>query len=605
MKLLFSIIFFLLSLTHLISQKEDYIWVWGSAIYDIIIPERRADTTLGASNIDFNYDPVKFYYVHERLIDMAGANASICDTSGALLAYSNGMVIYDGNNNAITDTINNFEVANNKFCNEWVTNNFGNDTLSIPGGLYGLQRVIILPVGNKYYTFYNNFNVCTEVIDKISYSTFYFNQNKTVGFIEKKDQIILRDSLKGSLYAIRHGNGRDWWLLEFTQDNNMLHTFLVDPSGVHYQGKMNIGLEPKSGYGQLCISPDGRYFAWCAIHSVAFPNVNMYFAHFDRCEGILLFKERRLLPGMGLSGGVSFSNDSKYLYTSTREKIYQYNISDGTLKDEKIVAIFDGFYYSIPNVNIQYSVNFCWMLLGPDGRVYIVPSAATQRYLSVMEYPHEEGTACDVRQHSIKMPTQFTLTIPNLPNFRLGPLDGSPCDTLGLDNHPVSRFRYAADTSDHLRMRFTDLSYYRPERWSWDFGDGSPAVTERYPFHRYAQNGTYNVCLTVSNENSSNTTCRTITIGTSSSDDVHPGIKKADISLYPNPVLDDLLLTLGEYIPEYGELHLYDMTGRRVHSQRIWYGQNSVDMSRLSSGMYVGRITDKSRLLSTVKVVKG
>ncbi len=61
----------------------------------------------------------------------------------------------------------------------------------------------------------------------------------------------------------------------------------------------------------------------------------------------------------------------------------------------------------------------------------------------------------------------------------------------------------------------------------------------RHPYHSYAASGTYNVCLTVSNENSSNTSCRTITIGTSSVDD---GISAAvaDITLFPNPVEDYL-----------------------------------------------------------------
>ncbi|MDV7397611.1 PKD domain-containing protein, partial [Arthrospira platensis SPKY1] len=111
------------------------------------------------------------------------------------------------------------------------------------------------------------------------------------------------------------------------------------------------------------------------------------------------------------------------------------------------------------------------------------------------------------------------------PDYRLGPLDGSPCDTLGLDNHPVAKFRYEADTLDHLRLRFTDLSYFRPEVWSWDFGDGSPASAERYPQHLYAKSGTYEVCLTVSNENSSDTNCRTVTIGgTNSTDETAPAV---------------------------------------------------------------------------------
>jgi uncharacterized membrane protein len=118
-----------------------------------------------------------------------------------------------------------------------------------------------------------------------------------------------------------------------------------------------------------------------------------------------------------------------------------------------------------------------------------------------------------------------------MPNYRLGPLDGSSCDTLGLDNHPIAKYRYEADTIDHQRIRFTDLSYFRPEVWSWDFGDGSPKISQRSPYHTYAQNGSYKVCLTVSNENSSNTSCRNITIGTSATDDDLSSV--ADVTLFP------------------------------------------------------------------------
>jgi PKD repeat protein len=210
--------------------------------------------------------------------------------------------------------------------------------------------------------------------------------------------------------------------------------------------------------------------------------------------------------------------------------------------------------------------------------------------MSKIEYPDEPGEACTVLQHSIFMPTGISRGIPNFPHYRLGPLDGSPCDTLGLDNHPIAKYRYEADSTDHLRLRFTDLSYFRPETWYWDFGDGSPRVSTQSPYHTFAQNGTYRVCLTVSNENSSNTSCRTITLGTSSSDD--EAISRADVSLFPNPVQDYLLITLGEYVPAFGQVMIYDVTGRPVITQRIYYGQNSIDMSALPAGMYVWKVMD-------------
>ena len=95
--------------------------------------------------------------------------------------------------------------------------------------------------------------------------------------------------------------------------------------------------------------------------------------------------------------------------------------------------------------------------------------------------------------------------IRDFPNYRLGPLDGSPCDTLGLDNFPVAKWRYEIDDSTDLQgIRFTDLSYFNPEVWHWDFDDGWTS-SETRPVHRYDAPGRYHVCLTVSNENASDT----------------------------------------------------------------------------------------------------
>ena len=59
-----------------------------------------------------------------------------------------------------------------------------------------------------------------------------------------------------------------------------------------------------------------------------------------------------------------------------------------------------------------------------------------------------------------------------MPNYRLGPLNSSPCDTLGINNVPVANFRI--DDSLNLFSRyFYDLSYHEPAEWLWDFGDGT------------------------------------------------------------------------------------------------------------------------------------
>ncbi len=605
MKSNFTIFFIFIFLVQAIAQKEDHVWLFGFEYGSV-----QGLENWGSTNFDFNYDPVRIYEDPNREWDIDGANTSICDKDGNLLAYSNGQVLIHASNVAIADTINyGSDIPNpDKGCIEWENTNYGDENMALPGGLLGALNVTIIPVGNEFYVLYNTYDYCEQTTYKLAYTKFIIDLLHPQGKVLEKDVEILRDSLIFAITPIRHGNGRDWWLVTFSTTFEWMYTFLVDEHGINFKSKYSTGLKKNidSG-GQITISPDGHFLAFYTASTLFSPTGGGFnIADFDRCDGSISNLRSKTLSQPRLGFGTAFSSDSRYLYVCNGEQIFQYDMTaTNTLQSEKKVAEYDGFEYFFPEFPnlFGYPVNFCLMKLGPDGRIYIFPSSAATRMLSVIEHPTATGIACDVRQHSISMPTTFARTVPSMPEYRLGPLDGSPCDTLGIDNHPIAKYRYEPDTIDHLRIRFTDLSYFRPETWSWDFGDGSPRVSMRHPYHSYAASGTYNVCLTVSNENSSNTTCRTITIGTSSVDD---GISSAvaDITLFPNPVEDYLLVTLGEYVPQHGQIMIYDISGRPVHTQRIYYGQNNVDMMGLVSGMYLLRISDGNVVIKEEKVVK-
>jgi len=56
-----------------------------------------------------------------------------------------------------------------------------------------------------------------------------------------------------------------------------------------------------------------------------------------------------------------------------------------------------------------------------------------------------------------------------------------------------------------------------PGTYAWDFGDNSASGSETNPLHEYAQGGTYNVCLTATNDCGSETSCQEITVSASGS----------------------------------------------------------------------------------------
>jgi hypothetical protein len=272
---------------------------------------------------------------------------------------------------------------------------------------------------------------------------------------------------------------------------------------------------------------------------------------------------------------------------------------ENPLDHMQLVAKSD-LYPSVYSSGNAFVNHFVFMNLAPDGKIY-GPGGNTT-HMHRIEYPDEKWQESTVSQHAIETVYNGN-TIPNFPNFRLGPLDGSPADTLGLDNHPIAKFRYEQDTTNHLNVRFTDLSYFRPETWHWDFGDGTTFTGKKPYWHEFPSNGTYNVCLTVSNENNSNTMCRTVTIGTNSTHQ-HEPVTNDYISVFPNPTEGEVLLTISEYIPEYGVIYIYDMMGREVFSSRIFYGWNSISLNHFINGQYIYKVFDKNHKISQGSIIK-
>lgn len=82
--------------------------------------------------------------------------------------------------------------------------------------------------------------------------------------------------------------------------------------------------------------------------------------------------------------------------------------------------------------------------------------------------------------------------------------------TSAISGAPISNFSY--DTINDPSVSFTDLSLNTPIAWHWDFGDAGTISTDQNPNHAFTQNGTYNVCLTVDNGITTNTSCQFVSV---------------------------------------------------------------------------------------------
>jgi hypothetical protein len=239
------------------------------------------------------------------------------------------------------------------------------------------------------------------------------------------------------LTACRHANGRDWWILLPKLDDNLYYTYLLSPTGLELIHRQRIGAKICSGIGQSCFSPDGTKYIRADVISLGLPNYYYNLYDFDRCTGRLsnhIFMKKAIGPQIGWSPAAAFSASSRYLYLGAYDEIFQYDLEAPNWQSSEVsVGQWDGFYRPVPP-NDSLSVGFDELQLAPDGKIYGSSGAnGGSPYLHVIHAPDSPGIDCHFQQRAITLQKYTASNLPYHPNYRLGPLDGSPCDTLGIN----------------------------------------------------------------------------------------------------------------------------------------------------------------------------
>lgn len=249
------------------------------------------------------------------------------------------------------------------------------------------------------------------------------------GEVIGKNELLLQGDFIQQVTAVRHGNGRDWWVVLSEKNSNKFSFLLFDPTGVQFSHHQNIGenWNHQDWAGQATFFPDGTKF----IRTNPYNDIHIY--DFDRCDGLLSNPKFIELPAdtleLGCSGAV-VSSDSRFLYILAFTKIYQYDIKVPNVNNTRVtVAEYDG--YSSP-----FPTPFFQGMLAPNEKIYITANSGVD-VLHIIHQPNEKGLDCEVEQHGLQMLTKHGWHVPNFPHFRLYDMQGSPCDTLGI-NEPVA-----------------------------------------------------------------------------------------------------------------------------------------------------------------------
>ncbi len=411
-----------------VDSKRDYQWCFG--YYN-------SPPLIGRTVMSFLQMPPSNQYINTPSnMTFDRTNTSISDTSGTLLLYSNYFQILNGNHHLVEggDSLN---------C---CTGGFG----YYPDGIGVVQSAIILPYPNHpdFYVLLSptiNFAPPPHEIfcSRLNYSIIDMDANGGEGKVIAKDVAFINDSIGiSSMTACRHANGRDWWMLIRELNSNRFHRILISPQGVFDIGVQSIGDKAIDLAGQTIFSPDGTKYAITGFSS--FDTSHVYLYSFNRCTGLLdspIHKIFRELDPYALYTGACMAPNSNMLYICTSSFLYQIDLQSED-KERILIAEYDGFQDSVIGPSF-----FNLMSLAPDNKIYI--SAKDTRYLHIIDNPDSLGVSCDVKQHEYRLSTKnMRGSMPHFPNYRLGPLVGSGCDTLTTGISPPAPFGSAQGTGD-------------------------------------------------------------------------------------------------------------------------------------------------------------
>lgn len=227
MKWIYIVLFNVTLVFSIEGQKHDYQWLLG----------QRSQTNIiySGTTIDFNTAPPDIYYEF-RGMTYSQANASMCNTSGNLLFYTNGIFIA----NALHEPMEN-----------------GTALAAGPAGVLnqGLSGYILdqgvmalpWPEQDSLYCLLHMDREMNQQQTGTESRNFYvtlinMNANNGLGTVVYKNQAALSGSFDiGKITGAKHANGRDWWVILRRYGTNLFVRLLVTAGGVMEYSSQALG----------------------------------------------------------------------------------------------------------------------------------------------------------------------------------------------------------------------------------------------------------------------------------------------------------------------------------------------------------------------------
>ncbi|MBA2422274.1 MAG: T9SS type A sorting domain-containing protein [Chitinophagales bacterium] len=385
--------------------------------------------------------------------------ASICDTAGSLLFYTDGITVWNKNHNVMIN---------------------GNN---LDGGYSSTQSALIVqqPGSDSIYFIFTTTESAGS--NGLRYSIVDMSLNIGEGEVILKDEPLI-GFMTEKVTAAKHSNGTDFWILSHEYNSDGYYAYLLTSAGVNPAPIIsNIGSFWTDYIGYMKASPDGSKVA----SAIQYMN-NIEIMDFDNSTGI--YSNPITFPGIyEWTYGVEFSPDSKILYMDKYggdSELYQVDLTAGSSTD----IINSTTLIAFPNTD------FCGALqLAPDGKIYLARYGTS--WIGVINNPNSLGAGCNYIDDGVSFTGTCELGLPNcvpayfnenvIPPLAIAASDSSVCQKFCID--------------------FYDSSASNPTSWQWIFEGASPsASTDQNPTGIcYDTPGSFDVTLITLNANGSDT----------------------------------------------------------------------------------------------------
>ena len=336
------------------AQRETYNWFFG-ANCGLTWNETRSYAAIGMNTANTTlHDLPKT--ITSSIATSEGC-FSLSDRSGQVLFYSDGISIWNKENNPMPN-------ANG----------------SLTGHSSSTQSGIIIPYP-KAHNKYIAITLGQGVTNNLSYSVIDMTLENGLGDVtnEKNIKFLGHGGLLGeTVTAVRHANKADYWVVAVGRGNpTYFNAWLVTKDGPQVASPVTSFQSPLTNTatnpcGYFKFSPNGKHFAWQAYNV---PNI--VYGDFDTNTGIFSNVKSKSVPAAiyGNWGySLEFSNSGKYLYLS-----WPNAAGAGVTSFQSALAVFN-FEDLLVSSATNYikllvhpsgsNVSYGALQMGPDGRMY-------------------------------------------------------------------------------------------------------------------------------------------------------------------------------------------------------------------------------------------